>query len=51
MTGCIRRWEEISAEMTPAGGILKFSCGLFSRPSFEPFYSRGYTKVSQQVLH
>lgn len=49
MTACIRKWEEISAEMTP-GNILKFSRGLFSRPSFERLYCRGHKKVSQQVL-
>lgn len=49
--GCIRKCEEISAEMTPVRKLSKFPRGFFSRPSFEPVYNRGYTNFSQQVLN
>lgn len=49
--GCIRKCEEISAEMTPVRKLSKFPRDFLSRPSFEPVYRRGYTKFSQQVLN
>lgn len=45
MTGCIRKCEEISAEMTPLRHFLKFSCGLLSRPSSEPLRSQRIHRV------